>query len=43
MKIIGSGCYSKVIMVENKRNQRVYAMKVIEKKRTTMNEVIYIF
>lgn len=43
MKIIGSGSYSKVLMVENKRNQRVYAMKVIEKKRAAVNEVIHIF
>lgn len=43
MKIIGHGTYSTVLMVEHKINQRIYAMKVLEKEYGAKTEVINIF
>ncbi|XP_060862425.1 atypical protein kinase C-like [Metopolophium dirhodum] len=37
MKIIGDGTYATVFMVEHKRSQCTYAMKVIEKERAAKN------
>jgi len=43
MKIIGSGSYATVLMVEHKKSQCIYAMKVIEKECAAKNSVINIF
>ncbi|KAL4154204.1 hypothetical protein QTP88_002036 [Uroleucon formosanum] len=40
MKIIGHGTYSTVLMVEHKINQRIYAMKVLEKEYGAKTEDI---
>lgn len=43
IKVIGRGSYAKVLMVEHKKNQHVYAMKVIKKELVANFEVINIF
>jgi len=43
IKVIGRGSYAKVLMVEHKKNQRVFAMKVIKKEFVSNFEVINIF
>lgn len=43
IKVIGRGSYAKVLMVELKQNQRVYAMKVIKKELGKKHKVINIF
>ncbi|XP_008185219.1 atypical protein kinase C-like [Acyrthosiphon pisum] len=40
MKIIGSGTYATVLMVQHKRSQCIYAMKVIEKECAAKNSDI---
>lgn len=39
IKVIGRGSYAKVLMVELKKNKRIYAMKVIKKALVTDDEV----
>ncbi|UXI15247.1 ubiquitin carboxyl-terminal hydrolase 5 [Sarcoptes scabiei] len=40
LRVIGRGSYAKVLMVELKRNKRIYAMKVIKKELVTDDEDI---
>lgn len=39
LRVIGRGSYAKVLMVEQKRTKRVYAMKVIKKELVNEDEV----
>ena len=39
IRVIGRGSYAKVLMVELKKNKRIYAMKVIKKELVTDDEV----
>ena len=39
IRVIGRGSYAKVLMVELKKTQRIYAMKVIKKELVTDDEV----
>lgn len=39
LRVIGRGSYAKVLMVEQKTTQRVYAMKVIKKELVNDDEV----
>ena len=39
IRVIGRGSYAKVLMVELKRTERIYAMKVIKKELVTDDEV----
>ena len=39
LRVIGRGSYAKVLMVEQKRTKRVYAMKVIKKELVNDDEV----
>ena len=40
LRVIGRGSYAKVLMVEQKRTKRLYAMKVIKKELVTDDEDI---
>lgn len=40
IRVIGRGSYAKVLMVELKKTNRIYAMKVIKKELVTDDEVI---
>ncbi|XP_026817038.1 atypical protein kinase C-like [Rhopalosiphum maidis] len=40
IRIIGRGSYAKVVMVELKKNQQIYAMKIIKKELLTSDEDI---
>jgi len=40
LRVIGRGSYAKVLMVELKKNRRIYAMKVIKKELVTDDEDI---
>jgi atypical protein kinase C iota type len=39
LRVIGRGSYAKVILVEQKRSKRLYAMKVIKKELVNDDEV----
>ena len=39
LRVIGRGSYAKVLLVEQKRTKRVYAMKVIKKELVNDDEV----
>lgn len=39
LRVIGRGSYAKVILVEQKRTKRLYAMKVIKKELVNDDEV----
>lgn len=39
LRVIGRGSYAKVFMIEQKRNKRIYAMKVIKKELVNDDEV----
>ena len=39
LRVIGRGSYAKVLMVEQKRTKRLYAMKVIKKELVNDDEV----
>ena len=39
LRVIGRGSYAKVLMVEQKRTKRIYAMKVIKKELVNDDEV----
>ena len=41
IRVIGRGSYAKVLMVELKKTQRIYAMKVIKKELVTDDEVMF--
>ena len=41
LRVIGRGSYAKVLMVEQKRTKRLYAMKVIKKELVNDDEVSY--
>lgn len=43
IRVIGRGSYAKVLMVELKKTQRIYAMKVIKKELVTDDEVLRLF
>ena len=32
LKVLGKGGYAKVILVKNKQNNQIYAMKILKKK-----------
>ena len=40
IRVIGRGSYSKVLMVQLKKTQRLYAMKVIKKELVINDEVM---
>ena len=42
IRVIGRGSYAKVLMVELKRTERIYAMKVIKKELVTDDEVSFL-
>ena len=37
IKVLGEGAFAKVILVRNKTNGKLFAMKVIHKKKITVN------
>ena len=39
IRVIGRGSYAKVLMVEQRRTKRIYAMKVIKKELVNDDEV----
>ena len=39
LRVIGRGSYAKVLMAEQKRTKRLYAMKVIKKELVNDDEV----
>lgn len=39
LRVIGRGSYAKVLLVEQKRSKRIYAMKVIKKELVNDDEV----
>ena len=41
MEELGSGAFGRVVKVQHKKNQKVFAMKIIEKKKVELNNKIY--
>ena len=39
LRVIGRGSYAKVLMVEQRKTKRIYAMKVIKKELVNDDEV----